>query len=204
MGKLSEAKTLGGVGSILELIPFVSIVGYILTLVAVKWIADELKDESIFNNMLYAVLTAIVGVAVGAGLFFLGILSSIFTLGVGDIFGVVGFLAIVWIAFIVSSIFIRKAFEAMGTKLNVSAFKTAGTLYFIGAILTIVLVGFVILLVAYIFQIIAFFSINDAAQPAQQPTGTPVAQAGMKFCHNCGTQMPSSTLFCPKCGAKQA
>jgi hypothetical protein len=94
----------------------------------------------------------------------------------------------------------------MATRLNIDSFRTTGTLYFVGALLSIVLVGFIILLVAYIFQIIAFFSIQEAPQPAVgQPMSTmaPGAQAGMRFCSNCGTQMASSAVFCPKCGSRQ-
>ena len=38
-----------------------------------------------------------------------------------------------------------------------------------------------------------------------QPTmaTAPTAQLGMKFCADCGTQLPSTATFCFKCGAKQ-
>jgi hypothetical protein len=32
----------------------------------------------------------------------------------------------------------------------------------------------------------------------------PGAQAGMKYCSNCGTQMIASAVYCPKCGLRQA
>jgi uncharacterized membrane protein len=167
LGKLDQAKMLGGIGSILELIPAVSIVGYILTLIAVKYISDSLQDKSIFNNMLYAVITGIIGVAAGVGLLITGGLFYVFTLGISAILGVVTFLVVVWVALIISAVFIRMSFNSIATRLNIGSFKTAGTLYFIGAILTIILVGFVILLVAYIVQIIAFFAIEESRTPIQ-------------------------------------
>lgn len=203
LGKLEEAKTLGGIGSILELVPFLSVVGYILTLVAVKNISDELKDRSIFTNMVYAVVTAIVGVLVGGAILFAGLVTSIITAGVTAVFGILGFLVIAWVALVVSSIFLRRAFDTMAVKLGVDAFRTSGMLYFIGSILLIVIVGFVILFIAYIFQIIAFFSISEAKGFAS-PAGGAGIQSAMKFCPNCGTQMPVTTAFCPKCGTKQA
>ena len=200
MGKLSDAKTLGGIGSILQIIPFISIVGYILTLIAVKYVSDEVNDSSIFSDMLLAVITGIVGFIVGASVLFFGALSSMFTAGIGAITGGITFLAIVWIVLIVSAIFIRRAFDKMATKLNVGTFRTAGMLYFIGALLTIILVGFLILFIAFILQVVAFFSIQDtlSTPQAQLP-----AQAGFKYCPSCGTQMPAAAGFCPKCGAKQ-
>ena len=208
MSKLGEAKTLGGIGSILLLIPAVNIVGYILILIATKYISDGLGDRSIFDNMLYAVIAGIVGVAAAAVIIFTGAIFGVFTFTASAIGGVIAGLAVAWIALIVSSIFIRRAYDTMATKLNVGMFRTAGLLYFIGAILTIVLIGFVILLVAAILQIIAYFSIQDVAQgvqpqPASQPTMQQAPEPGMKFCPSCGTQLSSSTAFCSKCGAKQ-
>jgi uncharacterized membrane protein len=203
--KLEEAKTLGGIGSILLLIPGVSIVGYILVLVAGKYVSDELNDRSIFDDMLYAVITGIIGVAIFAVVLFTGAAFGVFTLGLSSMLGVVAGLVVLWVFLIISAVFIRRAFNTIATRLNINSFKTAATLYFIGALLTIVLVGFVILFVAYIFQIIAFFSIQEVSQPVQlQPTAAPVAQVGMKFCPSCGTQMNPSVTFCPKCGAKQS
>jgi len=225
MGRLEQAKTLGGVGSILELIPIVSIVGYILTLIAVKNISDELQDRSIFNNMIYAVITGIIGVVVGAVLLFGVLLTSVFTAGVSSLPGlaapagimaltaIFSFLAVVWVFLVISSIFIRRAFNAIAAKLNVGSFHTAGTLYFVGALLTIVIVGVVILFIAYIFQIVAFFSITEipqaggAAPAAQVPPASSVTSmrpsAGKKFCTTCGAELEASAAFCPKCGQKQ-
>jgi uncharacterized membrane protein len=205
MGKLSDAKMLGGIGSILQIIPFLSIVGYILTLIAVKFVSDEVQDSSIFSDMIYAVITGILGVALGAFVVFFGALSSIATAGVGAIGGAIGFLAIVWIALIISSIFVRRAFNKMADKLGVGTFRTAGLLYFIGALLTIVLVGVLLIFIAYILQVVAFFSINDSRSASQpQPQMQAAAQPGFKYCASCGTQMAVSATFCPKCGAKQA
>ncbi len=204
MGKLGDAKTLGGIGSILQIFPFLSIIGYIMTLIAVKYVSDEVQDSSIFTNMLYAVITGIIGVVVGAFVFFFGALSSIYTGGISAIGGGIAFLAIVWIALIVSALFVRRAFDGMANKLGVGTFRTAGMLYFIGALLTIVLVGFLLLFVAFILQVVAFFAINEA-KPMGQPQAPiqPMATAAFKYCASCGAQMASTATFCPKCGAKQ-
>jgi uncharacterized membrane protein len=205
MSKLGDAKTLGGIGAILLLIPGISIVGYILILIATKYVSDELGDKSIFDNMLYAVIAGIVGVAAAAFIIFTGAVFSAMTFATSAIAGIVVGLAIAWIALIVSSIFIRRSFNTMATRLNVGSFRTAGTLYFVGAILVIILVGFIVLFVADIFQIIAFFGIPESVPGMQaQPMGgmAPQPMAGMKFCPNCGTQLAASATFCTKCGAK--
>jgi len=207
MSKLGDAKTLGGIGSILLLIPGISIVAYILILIATKYVSDELGDKSIFDNMLYAVIAGIVGGVAAAFIIFTGALFGVFTFALSAIGGVIAGLAVAWIALIVSSIFIRRSYDTMASKLNVGMFGTAGMLYFIGAILTIILVGFVILFVAAVLQIIAFFSIADSS-PSIQPkpvAGTMASSppAGTKFCPSCGTQLEAAATFCTKCGAKQ-
>ncbi len=211
MSKLGDAKTLGGVGSILILIPIANIVGYILVLIATKYVSDELGDRTIFDNMLYAVITGIVGAAALAFIIITGALFSTFAFTFSAIAGVFVGLAVAWIALIISSIFIRRAYDTMASRLNVGMFRTAGLLYFIGAILTIVGVGLIILFVGIILQIVAFFGIPDSVPGMQaqsmggmgpQPMGATYSQAGTKFCPNCGTQLAATATYCTKCGAK--
>lgn len=212
MATLSQAKTLGGVGSILIFIPFVSLVGYILLIVAVKDISDDLQDRSIFNNILIAAVTGIVAALALAGGVLLGVLSAGFTVGMAGIAGIGGGLLLAWIFFMVSAIFLRRAYDTMGTRLGVGTFKTAATLYLVGAALTIVLVGAFILFVAEIVQAVAYFSIPDqlptsgpvAAPPGPSPaTPVPLQGESSKFCTSCGTRISPTATFCYKCGAKQ-
>ncbi|MDG6914888.1 MAG: DUF996 domain-containing protein [Nitrososphaerota archaeon] len=213
MATLSQAKTIGGVGSILIFIPFVSLVGYILLVVAVKEISDDLQDRSIFNNIVVAAVTGIVAALSLAGGVLLGLLSPHFTVGAAGLAGIGIGLFLAWIFFIVSAVFLRRAYDSMGTRLGVGTFKTAATLYLVGAVLTIVLVGTLVLFVAEIVQAVAYFSIpgqtpaSGASAPASAPTvATPARPAegeSSKFCTSCGTRISPTATFCYKCGAKQ-
>jgi hypothetical protein len=58
-----------------------------------------------------------------------------------------------------------------------------------------------ILLAVYYYSNLARIAPVPAGQTPLEPTTT--ARAGTKFCTNCGTQLDSSAVFCPKCGAKQ-
>ena len=188
MPSISQAKILGEVGSILVILSAVpsaggllGIVGFILMLVAIKYISDIVADRSIFNDMLIAVVLAIAGVIVGAlvvvgsVLRFIGLSGlNMVDLGAnfnpssvpaGDWIGLIGSvilgLAAVWVMLLVSAIFVRRAYSAISSKLNVAMFGTAGLVYLIGAATTIVLVGFVIIFIAQILLIVAFFSIQE-------------------------------------------
>jgi len=194
LASLGQAKTLGGVGSLLLLLNFVpyagpvlGIVGLILVLVAVKYISDSVSDRSIFNNIIWAVLLAIVGVVIGAFVVFaslfrfigLGYLSgpgltpaNIATVPAGDIaaliIGLAAGLVAIWIFYLVSAIFMKRSFDTISIRVNVGMFHTAALIYLIGAATTIILVGFVLIFVAQILFIVAFFSIPETIVQSQQ------------------------------------
>lgn len=225
MASLSNARTMGGIGGILVFIPGISLVGWILILIALKDISDVVQDKSIFDNALLAGITAIIGSVVLAFFFFFSFAAfGIFT------FGFFGVLAAFWALAIVSAIFLKNAYDRAAQKLNNGSFGTAGLLYLVGAITTIVLVGFIIIFIALIFQVIAYFSINDQPMPqaypgfqappmypspppaypvtppaTQQPTtSTPVESPDVKFCHKCGAKMAKTADYCTMCGTKQS
>ena len=223
MGSLSSAKTLGGVGGILVFFPFVSLVGWILILLATKEISETVQDKSIFDDALLAAITAIIGAVVFVAFIVTGSIAGLFTFGFGFprfllFFGILGAF---WVLTVISAIFLKRSYEKISQRLNVSAFATTGLLYLIGAALTIVFIGFLILLVALIFQVVAYFSIQDRpfspgwGQPAPQTlSSVPMPQqpamsqqqhqVESKFCFKCGAKLPSVAVFCTSCGAKQA
>jgi len=174
MATLEQARTFGGIGSILMILtivpfagPILGIIGFVLVLIAVKYISDIVGDPSIFKNYLIAVILSIVGVAVISFAGFAAYLALIPSMAGGperllNIFSlsVIGVLVAVWILLIISAVFIRRSFNSIASALNVKMFSTAALLYLIGAILTIAFgIGGIISFVAIILQIIAFFQI---------------------------------------------
>jgi len=203
MPSLNEVKTLGGIGSLLTLLAIVptagvvlGIVGLILILVAIRYASNILGDPRIFTNALYAVILGIIGLVVGVvavvAIVFraigLGYLSSSFfantappNLAAGDIVGLLGVVLVglvaIWVLFLLSSIFLRRSYTELGKRLNVGLFGTAALIYLIGAALTIVLVGFLLIFIAEILFMVAFFSINTQMSPPMAPAQP--AQPGM-------------------------
>ncbi|MBI2183869.1 MAG: DUF996 domain-containing protein [Thaumarchaeota archaeon] len=199
MGTLSQAKSLGGIGSILLLIgtfiPVISIVGFILVLVAVKYLSDSLVDKSIFNNALIAIVLSIVGIVAGIVVGAASVLSFIGGSGMmpfgsggfvpsdlsgpglmGLMAGIIVGLVVVWVFTLVSAVFLRKSFNTIASRLNIGHFHTAGLLFLIGAALTIILIGFIIIFVAAIFLTIAFFALPEQSpSPPPPPPSSPPA-----------------------------
>ena len=188
MAELSNAKVFGGIGAILMLIggfipyagPIVSILGLVLLFIAVKTISDLTKNKDIFSNYLMHFIFGILSIvavvvimliAFGAAGGFTWI-SSLETAEITDfesfweyfgdlIGGCVLALIIGWILSIIAAIYLRRSYNGIAEHTKVSLFKTTGTAYFIGAITTIVLIGFLILLIARIIEIIAYLSLPD-------------------------------------------
>lgn len=193
---MQDAKMLGGIGSILVLLTavpgvgvVVGVVGFVLILVAIKYVSDATGDRSIYDNMLIGVIMAIAGLVLGAAVIVISVvrffglnlsnLSSISTkfnsnsYTTGQWMGLAGELlvglVVVWLALSFSAVFVRRTYTSIGTKLNISMFQTAGTVYLIGAVTTLVLVGFIILFVAQILLVVAFFSVDEKAHPPPVP-----------------------------------
>ena len=177
----------------------IDVVGLILVLIAVKGLSDHYKEPSIFNNSLYGVILSIVGVVVFVAALFVTALSF-FTnvLGVelstalsdptafaniewteamildnllDHVAALVGSLVILFIFVVVAAIFFRKSLTTLAEKTGVGRFGTAGLLLLIGAVLTIIVIGFLLIWVAFIFLTVAFFRIR--AEPTQPPPMTP-------------------------------
>ena len=190
MASLGQAKSLGGVGAILVLIGgfvgapggVLAIVGLILVLIAVKYIADVLADQTIFNNMLIAVVLSIIGlvalivIVLSAFYSFIGFRNFSFMPGTAPPVGFVAFVTsiiigavIAWVFFLIASIFLKRSYETIGTRLSIGTFHTTGLLYLIGAALSIIGIGLIIVFIAEILQIVAFFSIPEQMPMGPQP-----------------------------------
>ena len=181
MASLSQARVLGSVGSVLILLtvlPGIGFllggVGFLLVLLAVRKIADRLGDEAIFHNMRYAVVVVVVAIAATVALviFFL---PQLFTLdptrppNAADVFApeaiasLFAILVVAWVLLLLSALFLRRSFEAIADGLDLPMFATVGLLYLLGAATFVIFVGFVVLFVAEILQVVAFLSLREGS-----------------------------------------
>jgi uncharacterized membrane protein len=86
-------------------------------------------------------------------------------------------LVILWISSIIAAFFARRTLKTLSAKASVGLFSTAGLLLLIGAFLTIVIIGFLLIWIAILLIAIAFFQMKpQPEQPAATmapPTPTP-------------------------------
>lgn len=179
---VESSKTLGGVGALLvaigTFIPLLALVGIILVLIALKQLADNYKDNDIFQNGLYGFIFGIIGI-IALTLVIIGLIFglAIFPVapGIGAlsiIGGVIIALVLAFIFNLLSAFFYRKSFTILAQKTGENMFDTAGLILLIGAILTIILVGIILTFVAWILVAVAFFSMRASVAPAT-PTSPP-------------------------------
>lgn len=77
-------------------------------------------------------------------------------------------LVVIWIILIVAGLFTKFSFDKIGEKIKIDNFKVAGLLIFIGSILTILFgVGFIVILIGIIFQLISFLSLPEKYEEHQ-------------------------------------
>src|SRR5207245_11662877 len=129
MGSLSSAKTLGGVGGILVFFPVLSLVGWILILLATKEISESVQDRTIFDDALLAAITAVIGAVVFVAFLFSprgpGGLFGAFAFGSALFLPVLVILGAFWVFTIISAIFLKRSYENISQRLNVNAFASA-------------------------------------------------------------------------------
>lgn len=181
------------------------IIGIILVLVALNGMAENYKEPGIFRNGVYFIVAAIVGIAVFIGaliaslIYFLsnlpdwmqtyvqnrdwqGLANALpnHTSDLGSLWTVIASaiiaFVVLFVMLIVAMIFLRRSLGLLSSKSKVGLFGTAGLLMLIGAALTIIIIGFVLIWVGWILLTIAFFSIREI-QPAktyEQSQSTPL------------------------------
>jgi uncharacterized membrane protein len=198
---LENSKVLAGIGSLLLVfmtVPIVGIIGIILLMIGLKGLSEYYRDDKIYQSAIWGVIYGIIGIiALSAGVFG-SVLSSLFSSiaagpGLGALFGLFAFLLVLVIAFIfflLMAMKFRRCFNLIADKSGEQLFRTAGTLLFVGALLTIILVGIVLLFIAWIIATIAFFSLRSTPQPSgyvspAATTQVPTAQS-TRYCQNCG------------------
>jgi uncharacterized membrane protein len=177
-----------------------AIVGLILVLISLKGLSSYYSESGIFNNALYAFIIAIVGGIVSIVAIVTAAIGFLDKIGFHPsnwtdptvwrnfnwsniswdtvspyIAAIVLSLVMLFVFAIVTAIFLRRSLNSLSSKSGVGMFGTARLMILIGAVLTIILVGFIILWVAMILLAVAFFSIKtQAAQPTAP--GPPPAQ----------------------------
>jgi uncharacterized membrane protein len=208
-------------------IGILALIGFVLFIVAMHRLSEYYNDPSIFKNTLYGFIINIIG-TISFVIIYIALLGSL----IGSIaqsstqttaatptptvppilnsFGlfISSFLVLIGIAIvlgIVSAIFYMRAFNKLGEKSGIDNFKTAGLLYLLGVVLSIVGVGVFLVWVAWILALIGFrslkpFSTTPFAYSPPTPPPKTSDMAQKRYCPYCGTENNPGSLYCRSCG----
>jgi uncharacterized membrane protein len=190
------AKNLAGEGSILLLLSIVPYVGWVLGIVGVvlllrgmKELSSYYQDDKIYHDSLTGIkyyIIAIIAAGVAIAAMIIGVWSATgftfttasFVPTIAFAVGLFAFLAglvTAFVFYVLAATRLRKVFDSLAQKSGEASFTTAGTLLWWGAVFTIIVVGLVLILVAWIFATIGFFTMKSRQYqqyPAQQNGGT--------------------------------
>jgi len=185
------SKTLAIEGSVmllLSLIPYVGwvlgIIGVVLLLRGMKEFSGYYQDEKIYQNALTGVkfyIIAVLAAAVAIVGITIGVWSATgftadFVLTAGFGVGVAAFLiglVVAFVFYVLAASHLKRTFYTLAEKSGEDSFRTAATLLWIGSILTIIGIGLLLILVAWIFATIGFFTMKSRQyqQYTPQPNG---------------------------------
>jgi len=198
MSKIGQAKILGGIGALLSLLVVVpsigfiiSLVGLVLVFVAVKYIAEETKDHGIFQNYLMnfifdiIAIGAVIGIMIAAfgvagGMSWASTLQqqnitdfNTFWASFGTLVGgCILALFVAWVMLLIGALYLRKSYNSIAEHTKVDLFKTTGLVNLIGAATLIIIIGFFIIIIARILEIVSYFSLPENLPAAPEPPKT--------------------------------
>lgn len=174
------------------------LIGLILVMIALKGLSDHYSEEGIFNNALYGVIIVIIGAVISVAVIVMVAIDFFSAVGIDistawsdptvfssinweelvtwDILRpyiapILGSLVLLFVFVVVAAFFLRRSLTTLSEKTGVGLFGTTGLLTLIGAILTIILFGFLLLWIALILLTAAFFSIR--ARPTESTATKP-------------------------------
>ncbi len=172
----STPKILGGIGSILcalaitpHLGPLTALIGFIFLLISLNMFSKIFKDERIFKQAFISIIFA--SVAIILIIFIFGLIGFfIIRLSYHSYYfhffhhlGITSFLGflVAYILLILNGYYLKSAFELLSFHTEITLYKAGGVSYFIGTILSIIFIGFLVIFAAWIILAVAFFITPD-------------------------------------------
>jgi uncharacterized membrane protein len=178
-----QAITLGRIGILLPIafiIPFLGALAGLATMILLLfshyYFSKAYEKPDIFRPALTGTIIVVAGNIIGGIFITIGLGTAIFTSAetglnmsnyqevMGQIFGsgisILGAILMLAAA-IVGIYFVFRSLQVLAAQTNINLFKTAGLLYLIGVITSILLIGGLVMFAGWILHIIAYFSLRQ-------------------------------------------
>ncbi|GAB6147472.1 hypothetical protein JCM10135_00130 [Stetteria hydrogenophila] len=176
-----KAKLATVLGLILEFIGavagevIVSGVGFVVWLIGVYALYQHYGSREILVNAVYSVVAGFIAVAVAAGLGATSVISgALLKSPLTALVGAGAAIILLWLLSVVAAYYFKKHVEALSKASPSEALERAGRYIFLGAVLSIVLVGIVLYLIGFAFLIAGLFELKpptSSEAPQESPQG---------------------------------
>jgi uncharacterized membrane protein len=192
MINFESTKTMAGEGALLlllSIIPYVGwilgIVGIVLLLKSTRELSEYYGDEQIYRNSLrgvtyyivalvaatVAVTALVIGIATATNFTFTATSGFVFSAGFGvGVAALFTGLVVAFVFYVLAASHLKITFNTLAEKSGEASFSTAGSLLWIGSILTIIGVGLILIFISWIFATIGFFTMKPRQFPQYAQT----------------------------------
>jgi len=209
---LLGSPSLPGISIANLMLGIVGIIGLVMFLVAMRSLSQYYNEPIIFKKTWTGFLISLITVALLVGAVVAISLASVFRLsimGPGLFLGIFGIGIVGFAIAIITATFYKSAFQKLAEKSGVISFNSAGSLYLTGTVLTIILVGAIIVWIAWVEALSGFYSLKPksaelptASYPPPQPLYK-MSFEDKKFCIYCGEEISLDSDYCTYCGRQQ-
>ncbi|RLF18290.1 MAG: hypothetical protein DRZ82_08550 [Thermoprotei archaeon] len=162
---INLAKILGGIGAVLVALSSMhwalGVIGIVLLLIVFKDFSEYYGKDEIFQNALKALMFGVVAIIIFGITLGSVVLTAFLRSGVLGMFAQIIICAVVvFVFYLLSAIFFRRCLDLLADVTGNSLFSTAGFLYLLGACLTVILVGAIVIIIAYVLLAVAFLTLR--------------------------------------------
>ncbi len=200
-----------GLGLSIVAIAVLGLVAVVLFVVAMYYLSHYYNDRVIFTNVIYAIILMVATGIVVWVVEFLYLLPIVTTItpsttspstffGSGFFVGIIALAVVSIVITIISGVLVWRALNRLGEKSEVDNFKTAGLLYLIGVLLSIIVIGVIIVWVAFILAAVGFYRLKPIQTYVPETPAVPPVATQTKRCPNCGTENTLDAANCRFCG----
>lgn len=178
MTNLKTARTWGGIGAVLSMFYLTYFLGFILKLLAVREISEHLKDRRIMSDYLWAAMLNIAGNLIMIWAFYDAWAKIHEVIGQPDeIAGIIHTMN--WWFFLgallmlVGAWFLKRSYDSIAARTGVKNFSTAALMYLIGTVFIFFFIGYFIIMLGAVFEVMAFFGLPNEVAPigSENPGG---------------------------------
>jgi len=159
----------------------IALIIFIMNSLAMQRLSQYYNESAIFRNSIYGLILGLVGIGLTVAVIIKVVLyadaSARDIVGITTVEPMTGTIAtllvsIIFAAFLlelVSAVFYLLAFRKLGDKSGVYSFNKAGKIYLIGIVMTIVVIGFLIIWIAWVYSASGFNSLKPKALETPNP-----------------------------------